>query len=428
MKCPKPKKSKDSKSTEKSDSKKEGTSTAANAEDSSDDEGAWAAEKVNSDDDVSDWFDEAVSEVAGGVDVTVDWFEDTVAAGDDNFPELLALSDSEDESSEVDAGAELQSVVNDVLLRNLSSCLNFESLESVNPVEGVVAIVSDDVIVDDVTDWFEEAVVTEVDDLPELLSISNSEDDASNIKEESTCGDGEVSVEEFLDMSGQAFIVAESVQAAGMAELYDSGCTNHISPYRSHFKNFQSITPCHFRTANKQTFSTTGKGDLVIDIPHGDGVTQLCLLDILYSAEVGYTLVSVGRLDEAGFTVTFGGGKCMLKGKDDEEIGEVPRTSLGMTYSGQIPSSHGPYFTRCRLEACERQYDHRRSTRAHPIQKLLLCLLCLHQSYPEVSSQDERRRESGCFWWRGPLRSVGKGASLVKRWKEVLHYQQTKLS
>jgi Reverse transcriptase (RNA-dependent DNA polymerase)/Integrase core domain/GAG-pre-integrase domain len=38
-------------------------------------------------------------------------------------------------------------------------------------------------------------------------------------------------------------------------------------------------------------------------------------------------LVSVGRLDEAGFTVIFGGGKCVLRGEDDVEIGVVPRTS-----------------------------------------------------------------------------------------------------
>ena len=48
---------------------------------------------------------------------------------------------------------------------------------------------------------------------------------------------------------------------------------------------------------------------------------------MLYSAEVGYTLVSVGRLDEAGFTVKFGGGKCVLVGEDGVEVGVVPKTS-----------------------------------------------------------------------------------------------------
>ena len=111
-----------------------------------------------------------------------------------------------------------------------------------------------------------------------------------------------------------------------MAKQYDSGCTNHISPYRNQFENFQGTTPRHFRAANKQMFSTTGKGELVVDVPNGQGSTQLRLHDVLFSAKVGYTLVSVGRLDEAGFTVIFGGGKCILKGEDDVEIGVVART------------------------------------------------------------------------------------------------------
>ena len=64
----------------------------------------------------------------------------------------------------------------------------------------------------------------------------------------------------------------------------------------------------------------------MVDIPHGMGETQLRLRDVLYSAEVGYTLVSVGRLDEAGFTLKFGVCVCVLIGEDGEEIGVVPRT------------------------------------------------------------------------------------------------------
>jgi hypothetical protein len=181
--------------------------------------------------------------------------------------------------------------------------------------------------VDVVADWFDEAVRA-VDEMPELLGVPVSVDDGSDEEEElASVEKGGVTVEDFRDVSGEAFVVAEAVQPAGMAELYDSRCTNHISPYRSQFLNFQSITPRHFRAANKQTFSTTGRGELVIDLPYGDRVTQLRLHDVLYSAEVGYTLVSIGRLDEAGFMVTFGGGKCTLRGEDGVEIGVVPRTS-----------------------------------------------------------------------------------------------------
>src|ERR1700678_2002459 len=195
-------------------------------------------------------------------------------------------------------------------------------------------------------DWFEEeaaavrdAHVSLEDDLPALMELSDSEDESGGDEEEPSWEVEEVmleklvrpeeerDVEDLLDTSGMALLVAESGQAAGTAELYDSGCTNHISPYRNRFENFQTIIPRHFRAANKQTFSSTGKGELVIDVPSGTGETQLRLHDVLYSAEVGYTLVSVGRLDEAGFTVKFGGGKCVLIGEDDVEIEVVPRMS-----------------------------------------------------------------------------------------------------
>ena len=45
------------------------------------------------------------------------------------------------------------------------------------------------------------------------------------------------------------------------------GRTNHISPYRDRFENFKRTAPRSFKAANKQSFSTIGKGDLVIDVP-----------------------------------------------------------------------------------------------------------------------------------------------------------------
>ena len=37
-------------------------------------------------------------------------------------------------------------------------------------------------------------------------------------------------------------------------------------------------------------------------------------------------MVSIGRLDEEGFTATFGHGKCVLRGPDERKVGEVMRT------------------------------------------------------------------------------------------------------
>ena len=65
---------------------------------------------------------------------------------------------------------------------------------------------------------------------------------------------------------------------------------------------------------------------MVIDIPNGAEISQLKLTEVLYLPEVGYTLVSIGQLDEKGFDITFLGGKCTIKGPDGKQVGAVPRT------------------------------------------------------------------------------------------------------
>ncbi|KAG2119814.1 uncharacterized protein F5147DRAFT_527379, partial [Suillus discolor] len=50
-------------------------------------------------------------------------------------------------------------------------------------------------------------------------------------------------------------------------KLYDSGSTRHISPYHDQFETLFDISPKHFAAANKQHFSATGIGELVIKVP-----------------------------------------------------------------------------------------------------------------------------------------------------------------
>jgi hypothetical protein len=128
-----------------------------------------------------------------------------------------------------------------------------------------------------------------------------------------------------------AFVSANNNAAdTSRTEIYDSGCTSHISPYRNNLENFIEISPKSFRAANKQDFNAVGKGEMVIDVPNGADISQLRLTEVLYAPEVGYTLVSVGRLDDNGFSATFGGGKCVLRGPDGEELGSVPKSSRGL--------------------------------------------------------------------------------------------------
>ena len=103
-------------------------------------------------------------------------------------------------------------------------------------------------------------------------------------------------------------LASESVGEPGMAaaagpgprnpnrvvELYDSGTTHHLSPYRDRFVTFRPIPPKGFDAANQQSFSATGVGDMLVEVPNGEEVSTIRLTEVLYSPEVGYTLVSIG--------------------------------------------------------------------------------------------------------------------------------------
>jgi hypothetical protein len=113
-------------------------------------------------------------------------------------------------------------------------------------------------------------------------------------------------------------------------EIFNSGTTRHISPYRDDFLTFNEIPAKPLRAANQGSFSAVGVGEIVIDVPNGVEASQLRLTEVLYSPEVGYTLVSIGRLDERGFSATFAGGKCTLRGPDGARVGEVPKNLKGL--------------------------------------------------------------------------------------------------
>ena len=166
----------------------------------------------------------------------------------------------------------------------------------------------------------------------EAGSFSSDDDEWFSETEEVSEHEDKV-LSDLLEEPMEVFVITEppkSGHAEMRAELYDSGCTQHISPYREDFSIFTEIPPKAFHAANKQSFSATGKGEMIIDVPNGAEISQLALNEVLYSSEVGYTLISIGKLDDMGFSITFSGGKCSIQGPDGELIGEVPKSSKGL--------------------------------------------------------------------------------------------------
>jgi hypothetical protein len=71
-------------------------------------------------------------------------------------------------------------------------------------------------------------------------------------------------------------------------------------------------------------------GEMMIDLPDGAEVSQLRITEVLYSPNVGYTLVSIRQLNDCGFTITFGGGKCKIMAPDGTRVGEFPKVRQGL--------------------------------------------------------------------------------------------------
>jgi hypothetical protein len=190
-------------------------------------------------------------------------------------------------------------------------------------------------------DWFSE--VGEDSDSPwgdgwDTEELSGVDSDSSSLVHVDLDLVSEVSQHETFDEPGSlepedmaAYVSTNCAYTNGIhTELYDSGTTHHISPYREMFENLVDILPKTFNATNQQKFDAVGKGDMVIEVPNGVDASKLQLTEVLYSPEVGYMLVSIGRLDECGYSATFAGGKCTIRDGNGETIGQVPKSRKGL--------------------------------------------------------------------------------------------------
>ena len=69
---------------------------------------------------------------------------------------------------------------------------------------------------------------------------------------------------------------------------------------------------------------------MVIDIPNSLSILQLKLTKVLYSLEAGYTLVSIGCLDKAGFTTTFANRKYVIHDLGSTWVVEISYNSASL--------------------------------------------------------------------------------------------------
>ena len=78
-----------------------------------------------------------------------------------------------------------------------------------------------------------------------------------------------------------------------------------MSPYKHKFINFVPIQTKVLTAADGGTFDAVGKGDIRIAMPNGQSTTRILLKDVLYAPKMGITLISISKIDAAGFASLF---------------------------------------------------------------------------------------------------------------------------
>ena len=207
---------------------------------------------------------------------------------------------------------------------------------------------SDDEVLEDPFEGLfdcEEERVDLPDDLPALCTVSDSstsDSDTESDTDTSDESDDKNSLYEWFrnrargllvtDDLGDAWTTYESAMIAHdcehgpqpESELYDSGASRHMSPFRDRFINFVSIVPKPIAAANKVSFDAMGREDVWVDVPMpAEKSSRVLLKDVLYTPDIGVTLVSISRIAATGHQVHFVDSTMKIFNSAKKLVGEV---------------------------------------------------------------------------------------------------------
>jgi hypothetical protein len=130
------------------------------------------------------------------------------------------------------------------------------------------------------------------------------------------------------------------MEAGSMWDMYDSGVSHHMSLHREDFVTYQDIVPFPLTAANKESFMAHGIGDVIVSVPDGDKMNTIRLTRVLYTPNIGFMLVSIGRINNSGFFSTFSAGRCEICDDEGQLLAVIPK--VGAVYkTPHVPPSDG---------------------------------------------------------------------------------------
>jgi hypothetical protein len=128
--------------------------------------------------------------------------------------------------------------------------------------------------------------------------------------------------------TGPRYDAVEALASTTQGELHvvDSGASEHMTPYRHLLTEYRPILPVPINAANKTTFKGVGRGTLTLDVPKNNSTTEVKITDVLFAPQMAATLISVGKLDDAGYEIHTKGGMMRCYNARGTLVATIPKT------------------------------------------------------------------------------------------------------
>ena len=114
--------------------------------------------------------------------------------------------------------------------------------------------------------------------------------------------------------------------STGTTQILDTGASSHRTPHRNLLANYSEFAkPRKIRAANKGTFEALGISPLIMPTKIHGKETKIMLRDTLYAPDIAFTVISIGKCDDAGYQTMFAQQKCIVKDAKGNTLLEAPK-------------------------------------------------------------------------------------------------------
>ena len=107
--------------------------------------------------------------------------------------------------------------------------------------------------------------------------------------------------------------------------ILDSGATAHFCPDRSMFTTYVPTAHKAVTAADGRILSSIGRGDILLQVPNGSGVSKFKLKNVAHAPSMAFTLISIGKLDDAGCAAEFTDSSCLVRDPTGKVMARIPK-------------------------------------------------------------------------------------------------------